>query len=430
MRILDRYIWKELWTPFLLGLFVSTFLLLVDRIFDLMDLIINKGVPVALVGLLFLYLLPAILVLTIPIGVLFSILVAFGRLSADMEIVAMKACGVSPLRLLWPVMSFGLAMAAATGYLMIDSVPKTNYAFKSLVFDIVRTQASVGVKERIFNDTFGNFVIYVDEIAPDQVALRNVFVSDERKPEEQRFITAREGRLLSDEVNRRVTLRLLDGSIHETSPSALQKYREVRFRLYDITLVLENPLVKQGGAPKGDREMSLTDLRKTVQEFTAGQGQSEPLPGGDTQEVRDPGRLPGLQRAGGAAGHPGASGRPLGRVRGGAADPALLLRRADPRRERRRHGTGPALARDVGAEPPGERGGHLPAPRHAAGAPDSARDADPAVVLDPGRAERAHLAAHHRAVGTVAAAARRRRGGGPAPGGRRAATPSTSSTGI
>lgn len=276
MRILDRYIWKELWTPFLLGLLVSTFLLLIDRIFDLMDLIINKGVPVHLVGLLFVYLLPAILVLTIPIGVLFAILVAFGRLSADMEIVAMKACGVSPLRLLWPVMSFGVVMAAATGYLMIDSVPKTNYAFKSLVFDIVRTQASVGVKERVFNDTFGNFVIYVDEIAPDQVALRNVFVSDERKPEEQRFITAKEGRLLSDEVNRRVTLRLLDGSIHETSPTALQKYREVRFRLYDITLVLENPLVKQGGAPKGDREMSLADLQKTVQEFTTSKGNANP----------------------------------------------------------------------------------------------------------------------------------------------------------
>jgi LPS export ABC transporter permease LptF/LPS export ABC transporter permease LptG len=276
VRILDRYIWKELWTPFLLGLLVSTFLLLIDRIFDLMDLIINKGVPVHLVGLLFVYLLPAIMVLTIPIGVLFAILVAFGRLSADMEIVAMKACGVSPLRLLWPVLSFGVVMAATTGYLMIDSVPKTNYAFKSLVFDIVRTQASVGVKERIFNDTFGNFVIYVDEIAPDQVALRNVFVSDERKPEEQRFITAKEGRLLSDEVNRRVTLRLLDGSIHETSPSALQKYREVRFRLYDITLVLENPLVKQGGAPKGDREMSLADLQRTVREFTASKGNANP----------------------------------------------------------------------------------------------------------------------------------------------------------
>ena len=265
VRILDRYVWKELVTPFCLGLLVFTFLLLIDRIFDLTDLIINKGVPVHLVLMMLVYISPAILVLTIPIGFLLAILVAFGRLSADMEVVALKACGVSPLRLLWPVMVFGVGVMTMTAYLMIDAVPKSNYAFKSLVFEIVRTQATVGLKERVFNDTFGNFVIYVDEIATDQVALRNVFVSDERKPEEQRFITAREGRLLSDEVNRRVTLRLLDGAIHETSPSALQKYREVRFRLYDITLVLENPLLKQGGTPKGDREMSLAELRTATQ---------------------------------------------------------------------------------------------------------------------------------------------------------------------
>ena len=328
---------------------VFTFLLLIDRIFDLTDLIINKGVPVHLVLMMLVYISPAILVLTIPIGFLLAILVAFGRLSADMEVVALKACGVSPLRLLWPVVVFGLGVTAATAYLMIDAVPKSNYAFKSLVFEIVRTQATVGLKERLFNDTFGNFVIYVDEIATDQVGLRNVFVSDERKPEEQRFITAREGRLLSDEVNRRVTLRLLDGAIHETSPSALQKYREVRFRLYDITLVLENPLLKQGGAPKGDREMSLAGAAEGDAEGDRPEGQPEPVPGRDPQEVRDPGRVPRLRRPGGAARHPRPPGRPVGRLRRAPAHRALLLRRADHRREHRRPRTGPGLARDVDA---------------------------------------------------------------------------------
>jgi LPS export ABC transporter permease LptF/LPS export ABC transporter permease LptG len=276
VKILDRYVWKELVTPFLLGILVFTFLLLIDRIFDLVDLIINKGVPVHLVLLLLVYISPAILVLTIPIGFLLAILVAFGRLSADMEVVALKACGVSPLRLLRPVLVFGAAVTGLTGYLMIQAVPQTNYAFKSLIFDIVRTQATVGLRERVFNDTFGNFVIYVDEIAADQIALRNVFVADERKPEERRIITAREGRLLSDEATRRVTLRLLDGSVHETSPAALQKYREVRFRLYDISLVLENPLLQQGNAPKGDREMSLTELRQAAAESAAHQGNPNP----------------------------------------------------------------------------------------------------------------------------------------------------------
>jgi lipopolysaccharide export system permease protein len=276
VSILDRYVWKELVAPFLLGLFVFTFLLLVDKIFDLTDLIINKGVPVPLVLLLLAYILPAFLVLTIPIGFLLAILVAFGRLSADMEVVALKACGVSPLRLLRPVLLFGALTTVATGYLIFEAVPRANHAFKSLIFDIVRTQASVGLKERVFNDTFGNFVIYVDEIAADQVALRHVFVSDERKPEESRLITAREGRLISDEATRRLTLRLLDGAVHETSPQALQKYRQVSFRLYDITLVLENPLIRQGEAPKGDREMSVAELRTMAATLTTSRGNPNP----------------------------------------------------------------------------------------------------------------------------------------------------------
>ena len=108
MKIIDRYVWKELLVPFLLGIFVFTFLLLLDKIFDLTDLIINKGVPIPLVILLLTYILPAFLVLTIPIGFLLAILVAFGRLSADMEIVALKASGVSPLRLLRPVLVFAV----------------------------------------------------------------------------------------------------------------------------------------------------------------------------------------------------------------------------------------------------------------------------------------------------------------------------------
>jgi len=268
LKIIDRYILRELVTPFLIGLSVFTFLLLIDKIFDLVDLIINKGVPVHQVLLLLAYILPAFLVLTIPIGFLLAILVAFGRLSGDMEVVAFKASGVSPLRLLRPVLVFATAAALVTAWLMMEAVPRSNYAFKSLIYDILRTQASIGIKERVFNDTFGNFVIYVDELAPDQVALKHVFVSDERKPDELRVITAQEGRLLNDDVSHRVTLRLLNGSIHETAAQALQKYRQVNFRLYDITLVLENPLVKQGEASKGGREMTLAELRQSVAEAT------------------------------------------------------------------------------------------------------------------------------------------------------------------
>ncbi|MGH7265827.1 MAG: LPS export ABC transporter permease LptF, partial [Candidatus Rokuibacteriota bacterium] len=262
MRILDRYVWKELIVPFLLGLFVFTFLLLLDKIFDLTDLLINKGVPVHLGVLLLAHLMPAFLVLTIPMGFLLAILVAFGRLSADMEIVALKASGVSPLRLLRPVLVFGLAATVATALLMIEAVPRANHGFRSLLFDIIRSRASVGLNERVFNDSFGQYVIYVEEMATDRASLRNVFVADERNPEELRIITAQEGRLLSDEASQRVVLRLVNGSVHEMSARALRKYRQVAFAQYDLALTFDNSLVRRADAPKGDREMTLTELRQ------------------------------------------------------------------------------------------------------------------------------------------------------------------------
>jgi LPS export ABC transporter permease LptF/LPS export ABC transporter permease LptG len=276
VKIIDRYVWKELAFPFVIGIFLFTLLLLIDKIFDLTDLIINKGVPVHLVLMLLAYILPAFLVLTIPIGFLIALLVAFGRLSADMEIVALKASGVSPLRLLRPAVVFGIGVAALTGLLMAEAVPRANYAFKSLIFDILRTQASVGIKERVFNDTFGHFVIYVEELAPDQIGLRNIFVADERNPEELRVITAREGHLISDEVNRRVTLRLINGTLHETVPRTFQKYRQIMFRIYDLTLTLENPLVRAGDAPKGDREMTVAELRQQASESAKSGGNPNP----------------------------------------------------------------------------------------------------------------------------------------------------------
>jgi len=276
VRILDRYVWKELVVPFFLALFVLTFLLLVDKIFDLTDLIINKGVPVYLVGQLLLYILPAFLVLTVPIGFLVAILFAIGRLSGDLEIVALKAAGVSPLRLLRPVLVFGLGVTGLTAVMMFEAVPRANYAFKSLIFDILRTQAAVGIKERVFNDSFGRFVIYVEAIAPDQIGLRNVFVADERNRDQLRVVTAQKGQLLSDEASRRVTLRLANGTVHETEPRSFQKYRQITFRSYDLSLTLENPLVRQGEAPKGDREMTVGELRE--QAAAAIRGGANPNP--------------------------------------------------------------------------------------------------------------------------------------------------------
>src|SRR5581483_520393 len=225
-RILDRYIIKELGPPFAIGVGVFTFFLVIDRIYQLTDLVITKSVPFALVLPLLIYMLPAFLALTLPMATLVAVLLVCGRLASDLEVAALKASGVSPLRLFRPFLAAGIAITLLIAWLPLIVGPWSSGAYQRQLFRILQTRASTGIKERTFSPTFNQFVIYVDEVSPSQVRLKGLLVSDERNPEQSRIIVAREGRLLSDEANRRITLRFLDGSISESDVGDRRRFRQ------------------------------------------------------------------------------------------------------------------------------------------------------------------------------------------------------------
>ena len=108
MRTLDRYVIREVLAPFALALLVLTFILIIPFIIAQAETMIAKGVPWLTVAQVMVTLLPQALGLTIPMSLLVALLVALGRLSGDREVVAMQACGLSPLRLLRPALAVGL----------------------------------------------------------------------------------------------------------------------------------------------------------------------------------------------------------------------------------------------------------------------------------------------------------------------------------
>ncbi|HYE92723.1 MAG TPA: LPS export ABC transporter permease LptG, partial [Terriglobales bacterium] len=146
-----------------------------------------------------------------------------------------------------------------------------------------------GLKERVFNADFGDIVIYPEEISASQVALRGLLVSDERDPRLTRIITAREGRLLADEVNRRITLRLLDGAVNEADvlsaapgpgeaklpadesvyggAASASRYRYTVFGLYDMSLPLDTPLRGAAKFEKPEKDLSLTQLEEQIDRY-------------------------------------------------------------------------------------------------------------------------------------------------------------------
>ena len=260
LRTLDRYVLRDLLTPFAFAVALFTFFLLIDRIFQLTELIVGKGVPFHLVLQLVLLMLPSFLSFTLPMAVLVAILMVGGRMAADLEVVAFHAAGGGSLRLFRPFLAFALVACFLTTCLSVVLAPWGNDAVKRQLFHILKARVAAGITERVFNTAFGKIVIYVEEISASQVGLRGLLVSDERDPKIWRLVTAREGRLLTDEENRRATLRLIDGAINESDVGDPLRYRHTSFGLYDMNLSVHAPLVGAGREDKPEKTMSLAQL--------------------------------------------------------------------------------------------------------------------------------------------------------------------------
>jgi len=272
LQTLDRYVIKELAPPFALAVALFTFFLLIDRVFQLAELIVSKGVPFPLVIQLLLMLLPSFLSLTLPMALLVAVLLVGGRMAGDLEVVALKAAGGSPLRLFRPFLYFALAVSLLTALLSLWVAPWANNAVTRHVFRMLQARVAAGITERVFNTTFGRITIYVEEVSISQVGLRGVLVSDERDPKVWRVITAREGRLLANEEERRATLRLIDGTIGESDVGDPTRYRHAAFGLYDMTLPTDAPLI----APRDEKPEKAMNLGHLLEHarFLRSQGQN------------------------------------------------------------------------------------------------------------------------------------------------------------
>ena len=136
MKILRKYIIKEIIAMFLFSLVIFTFTLVVGNIIRLAELVINKGVDIRLVGKLFFYLIPFLLSYTIPMSILTSVLLVFGRLSGDNEIVAIRASGINIYRLSLPILVIGLLFSLFSVVLNNEIIPKMHFASRKIIKNI------------------------------------------------------------------------------------------------------------------------------------------------------------------------------------------------------------------------------------------------------------------------------------------------------
>jgi LPS export ABC transporter permease LptF/LPS export ABC transporter permease LptG len=264
-RIFDRYILKEIIPPFLIGLVVYSFVLLMNQILLLSELMIARGVPFRTVLNLLFYLIPSVLAFTVPMAVLMGILAGLSRLSSDAEITAFKTLGISYKRLLLPVFVFSVLGFIATSFLTLFLAPRANYKWVQTFSESVVSRVQFSINPREFNDSIPNTVLFIQDITPE-MDWKNIFVYFATPPEEPKVILSREGRLNFYPEERRATIELFDGMIHSYPINEKENYRITSFGHYEEELDVEGafPAVS---AKKRVREKDIKELWKDSREI-------------------------------------------------------------------------------------------------------------------------------------------------------------------
>ncbi len=263
--ILGRYIFKEMLVPFLVSLGVFTFVLLMARITELTNLVVNRGVGLDVVGLLLLYTLPYFFVFTVPMATLLGVLLAFLRLSSDNEITVMKASGVSLWQMLPPVAALAIAAWLISWALAMWALPWGNFQFSSLLLKTAQSKSELALQERTFINAFPGLLIQVARMQGGG-ALEDIFIVDERDPNKESTIIAKAGQVFPI-TDGKLTLRLYHGSIHNVNQQ-LNIAKTVTFDTYDLSISTPSAISGEKTS-KGEKEMYFSELLAELKNYPA-----------------------------------------------------------------------------------------------------------------------------------------------------------------
>jgi len=263
MRILSKYIVKEHISPFIMALFVLLFVLLANFLLKSIDKFLGKGLDMFLLGEFMFLNLAWILALAVPMAVLVATLMAFGRLSSDNEITAMRSSGTGFLQLLLPAIGFGAVITLLMIIFNNFALPEMNHKARLLSADLSRKRPDLEFEAGYFIDTLPENNILLGGRKDD--VFTDIIIFNKASNISQRTVTAREGTIETLEDG--VLLNLTDGVIHELS-SRDDEYRQIFFDHYQVIIPVDNlNLNRRDSSIRGDREMNYTMMQDKIASF-------------------------------------------------------------------------------------------------------------------------------------------------------------------
>ena len=264
--ILDRYLLKEIASPFLIALVLFTFVLLIPHLAEISDMLVGKSATWTVIGKLIFNILPSFLALTIPMAFLLAVLLGLGRLASESELVAMQAVGVSPLFLLRSLALLGVLATGATYYVHAFWVPDANQTYRETAFALAISRAQ-SVRPRVFiEDLLPHRSLYLGDVETGTGVWKDALIIDRQQPGRMRVWLARRGELYINRSEKRVELTLESGVSYsfdtvEKKSYDFQRFEKGRFPIDFGQIFPDLPL------SRGDREMTPAMLLVEIARF-------------------------------------------------------------------------------------------------------------------------------------------------------------------
>ena len=250
MRILDRYIVREVFRHALLGLIVFTFVFFVPQLVRLMELLVRHSGSSDQLVRLFLCLFPGVLAFTVPMSILVGVLLGLGRMSADSEIIALTALGIGRTRILLPVAVLAVCGVLVTALMTLWAGPLALRSFRVIEADLIANQVSFQVQPRVFDERFPKTVLYVNDVSASGTQWHGVFLAEAGDANNSQLTLAENAIVIAEPQLGKLELHLQGGATHEFNRADPNHYSVTQFGQSDL------PIEVTGLLPSKERPLS------------------------------------------------------------------------------------------------------------------------------------------------------------------------------
>jgi len=274
MSILRNHVAKKWFSLFALSIFIISFLLLVGNIVKLVEMVIAKGVGLAIVGKLFIYMLPSLLIFSIPISILCATLLCFGQMAYDNEITTIRASGISLYPLLSSILLAGIMFSLLCLYFNDALIPRAHYLMRSTLQEIGIKNPTAYIEEKTFIKAFRNHIMFIYKIRGNYLEDIRIFQPQADKP--TRTIIAEKGEFISIPEKNMIKLILYNGSADEPNFDDPNVFYEINFKKYQLSMDLKekSSLEKLN---KKVSDMTIKELKKEIEIMKAMDVDERPL---------------------------------------------------------------------------------------------------------------------------------------------------------